>query len=74
MRHRRTAPQAHLSPSKRLANVRGAFRARRHADLPGARLLVADDSMTTGATANEAAKTLVRAGAALVAVAVLARA
>jgi ComF family protein len=73
-RCRRTAPQASLSPSKRLANVRGAFRAARHADLPGARLLLVDDIMTTGATVNEAAKTLTRAGAAFVAVVVPARA
>lgn len=73
-RRRRTAPQAHLSPSRRLANVRGAFRAAAHADLPGARLLLVDDIMTTGATVNEAAKVLRRAGAAFVGVAVLARA
>jgi ComF family protein len=74
VRCRRTAPQASLSPSKRLANVRGAFRAARHADLPGARLLLVDDIMTTGATVNEAAKMLTRAGAAFVGVVVPARA
>ena len=74
VRRRRTAPQASLSPNKRLANVRGAFRARKHADLPGARLLLVDDIMTTGATLNEAAKVLRRAGASFIAVAVLTRA
>jgi len=54
--------------------VRGAFRAARHADLPGARLLLVDDIMTTGATVNEGAKELRRAGASFVAVAVVARA
>jgi ComF family protein len=73
-RHRRTAPQASLSVSRRKANVRGAFRAIKHRDLAGARVLVVDDIMTTGATVNEAAKTLVQAGAAFVGVAVLARA
>jgi ComF family protein len=73
-RCRRTAPQASLSPNKRLANVRGAFRARKHVDLPGARLLLVDDIMTTGATLNEAAKVLRRAGASFIAVAVVARA
>jgi ComF family protein len=73
-RRRRTAPQASLSPRRRAANVRGAFHVRQHADLPGARLLLVDDIMTTGATVNEAAKTLCRAGAAVVAIAVLARA
>jgi ComF family protein len=73
-RRRRTAPQASLAPSKRRANVRGAFRAARHPDLPGARLLLVDDIMTTGATLNEGAKELRRAGAGFVAVAVVARA
>lgn len=73
-RRRRTAPQASLPPSRRRANVRGAFRARPHADLPGARVLLVDDIMTSGATANEAARMLAGAGAEFVAVAVLARA
>jgi predicted amidophosphoribosyltransferase len=74
VRRRPTAPQAELSPPRRKTNVRGAFRAARHPDLPGARLLVVDDIMTTGATANEVAKTLKKAGAASVSIAVLARA
>jgi ComF family protein len=73
-RNRRTAPQANLSPTRRRANVRGAFRAAAHKDLPGARLLLVDDIMTTGATVNEAARALRRAGAVFVGVAVLARA
>lgn len=73
-RRRRTAPQASLAPSRRRANVRGAFRAARHADLPGARVVLVDDIMTTGATLNEAARTLAGRGAEVVAVAVLARA
>jgi ComF family protein len=72
-RCRRTAPQANLPPTRRVTNVRGAFRARGHRDLPGARLLLVDDIMTTGATVNEAAKMLRRAGASAVAIAVLAR-
>jgi ComF family protein len=74
VRHRRTVAQASLSPRRRRANVRGAFRTGRHADLPGARVLLADDILTTGATLNEAARTLCRAGASDVYVAVLARA
>ena len=74
VRRRRTVPQARLSPRRRRANVRGAFRASVHRDLHGARLLVVDDIMTTGATLNEAAKALTRAGAEFVAVAVVARA
>jgi ComF family protein len=74
VRRRRTAPQASLSPARRAANVRGAFRAARHPDLRGARVLLVDDIMTTGATVNEAAKTLSKAGVSFVGVAVLARA
>ncbi len=71
---RRTQPQVGLSRTRRLENVHEAFRALRHTDLPGARVLLIDDVLTTGATASEAAKTLRRAGATEVTVAVLARA
>lgn len=74
VRSKRTRPQASLTANKRLANMRGAFRVRPHRDLPGARLILVDDIMTTGATVNEAAKVLNRAGATVVGVAVLARA
>jgi ComF family protein len=73
-RRRRTAVQARLPASKRQANVRGAFRARAHCDLPGARLLLVDDVMTTGATVNEAARTLAGAAASAVEIVVLGRA
>jgi ComF family protein len=74
VRQRRTAIQARLPASRRRANVRNAFRVRPHADLPGARLLLVDDVMTTGATVNEAAKVLKKAGAEAISIAVLARA
>lgn len=73
-RVRRTRPQAELSPTARLRNVRGAFHAERQADLPGARVLLVDDVLTTGATLNEAARVLKRAKAASVVAAVFARA
>jgi len=72
-RRRATRPQMALTPQERRKNVKGAFQAIKHRDLPGARVLVVDDIMTTGATANEVAKTLREAGASAVAVAVLAR-
>jgi ComF family protein len=74
VRCRYTKPQASLPPSRRFDNVRGAFRIRRAADLGGARVMLVDDVLTTGATCSEAAKVLKRAGAAAVVVAVLARA
>ncbi|MGB4063582.1 MAG: phosphoribosyltransferase family protein [Azonexus sp.] len=57
---------------ERHKNVRGAFECR--ADFTGKRLLLIDDVMTTGATANECARVLKLHGAAEVTVAVIARA
>jgi predicted amidophosphoribosyltransferase len=51
----------------------GAFRLARGYDIKGARVLLVDDVLTTGATCDEAAKTLKGAGAASVVVTVLAR-
>ncbi len=74
VRRRNTQPQALLPPTRRFQNVRGAFEIRRGKDLTGARVLLIDDVLTTGATCSEAAKTLKQAGAASVVVAVVARA
>jgi ComF family protein len=73
-RCRKTLLQANLSPKERFQNVRGAFRILRGRDLKGARVLVADDVLTTGATCSEVAKMLKAAGATMVAAAILARA
>jgi len=73
-RVRNTPPQVHVPASQRAANVRGAFSAGRTSDVGGATVLLVDDVMTTGATCNEAARTLLAAGAERVRVAVLARA
>lgn len=73
-RTRATRPQMELTPAQRRTNVRGAFAASRHPDLPGAKILLIDDVLTTGSTAHEAAKALREAGAETVLVAVLARA
>lgn len=73
-RRRNTAPQGELSLGERLENLRGAFRLRGGCSAAGARVLLIDDILTTGATCNEAARTLLRAGASDVVVAVVARA
>jgi len=73
-RLRNTPAQTTQSPAGRRENVRNAFRARRRALLKGRTVLLVDDVMTTGATANEAARALRAAGAARVTVAALARA
>jgi ComF family protein len=70
---RRTQKQGTLMPSERAANVRGAFAFNADYDILNAHVLLVDDIMTTGSTANEAARTLRRAGAARVTVAVVAR-
>jgi ComF family protein len=73
-RIRHTTTQTAQTPAARKTNVRGAFRARPGAPLAGQTILLVDDVMTTGATANEAARALRAAGAARILVAVLARA
>jgi len=73
VRLRNTPQQAKLPRSQRAANMRGAFAVRRGEGLVGASILLVDDVTTTGATANEAARTLLRAGAARVTLAVVAK-
>ncbi|MFO0945051.1 MAG: ComF family protein [Planctomycetota bacterium] len=72
-RRRATAYQASLSPTDRRKNVKNAFDAKPNARLVGARVLLVDDILTTGATAHHSAAALRGAGASCVAVAVLAR-
>ena len=63
-RSRDTPAQTGLAHGERAGNVRGAFRCTQ--PLAGAELAVLDDVMTTGATLEELAATLKRAGAARV--------
>jgi predicted amidophosphoribosyltransferase len=71
---RRYVPmQTSVPPGQRWTNVRKAFRVRLGFDLRGATVLLVDDVLTTGATANEAAKALRAAGAADVVVLAIAR-
>jgi len=71
-RTRATDLQAGSSATARWDNVRGAFRAVRAHRLHGKKILLVDDVLTTGATADAAAEALLSAGAAQVSVAVLA--
>ena len=64
IRVRDTPPQAALPWSERAKNIRGAFACA--AVLTGSRVIVIDDVMTTGASLEEFANTLKRAGAASV--------
>jgi len=61
LRVKNTPPQTELPYEDRAKNVRGAFRC--ELDLSGASVAVLDDVMTTGATLNELARVLKRAGA-----------
>ncbi len=74
VRIRNTRPQVHLARSRRIENVRGAFEAALPAAVAGTHVLLVDDVTTTGATANEATRTLLAAGAARVTLAVVAKA
>lgn len=67
-RVKRTRPQVGLSRAQRGENLQGAFRVPdgAKARLRGRRVLLVDDVMTTGATANAAARALLRGGAAAV--------
>lgn len=64
--------QRSLSATARWENVRGAFRVGSRANVRGVRVLLVDDVLTTGATADAAATALRDAGAAQVTVAVVA--
>ena len=62
IRHNR--PQAGIhGAAERRANVLGVYRMAKHADVRDKRILLLDDVMTTGATAGEAARVLLTAGA-----------
>lgn len=65
---RAVADQAGLGSLERAANLRGALRAR---TCPAARVVLVDDLVTTGATLQEAARALSRAGHQVVGAAVL---
>ena len=74
VRRRRTPSQGRLGPGARTRNVRGAFALRQGRDVVGRRLVIVDDVLTTGATAEECARVLRREGAAFVGILTLARA
>ena len=73
VRTKKTKDQTRLNPEQRRKNIKGAFEVI-GGNLIGKRVILVDDVVTTGATANEAAVTLRRAGAKPVAVCAVAAA
>ncbi len=72
-RVRYTETQTRLARSERLENLRGAFAPGKRRPVGGAHLILVDDVFTTGATVDECARVLRRAGAASVRVLTVAR-
>jgi ComF family protein len=67
-----TPPQVGLTRPARVKNLRGSFGIQRSNRVRGRKVLLVDDVATTGSTIAEAAKTIMRGGAARVDVLVLA--
>jgi ComF family protein len=65
-RTRRTPPLKGMSPLQRRKTVAGAFRVRDRNIVAGKTVILVDDVLTTGSTAEACARTLKRAGAARV--------
>jgi len=74
MRVAPTPPQTSQDRRQRRLNVHAAFAVQRPHLVANRRVLLIDDVMTTGATADECARTLLRAGARRVDVFTLVRA
>jgi len=74
VRVKATPPQTRQKRIERIKNLNRAFAVRRPTRVASRRILLIDDVMTTGATANECARTLIAAGARRVDVLTLARA
>lgn len=72
-RTRKTSKQGLLSWAERKTNVRHAFSVKSPEGIQGRQVWLVDDVMTSGATAAELARLLLKAGAAQVNVAVVAR-
>jgi ComF family protein len=62
-RIRRTPPLKGMSPLQRRKTVAGAFRVREGASVAGKTVILVDDVLTTGSTAEACARTLKQAGA-----------
>jgi len=73
LRVKATRSQVGLSRVQRAENLQGAFRVADGASVRGRNVILVDDVLTSGATANAASRVLLRAGAKRVDVMVFAR-
>ncbi|BBO86662.1 amidophosphoribosyltransferase [Desulfosarcina ovata subsp. sediminis] len=74
VRRRATAPQTGMDRRQRRRNIKNAFGVRQPGQAAGKRVLLVDDVLTTGATADACARTLLQDGAERVDLLTLARA
>ncbi|MDO4481107.1 MAG: ComF family protein [Bacillota bacterium] len=72
VRIKKTGAMSGLSPEERRNNIRGAFEVRNGKEFAGKTVLLTDDLLTTGSTADECAGVLLKAGAEKVYLAVFA--
>jgi ComF family protein len=72
-RHKFTLTQTGSNKKERKQNIKGAFEVSDKKIIAGKNIILIDDVCTTGATANECAKTMIKAGARKVSVLTLAR-
>lgn len=72
-RVRWTEPQVNLGAKERAINVKGAFAIDNVNEISGKKIFLVDDVYTTGSTAKECCRVLMKAGAAEVAVLTIAR-
>jgi len=70
---RNTHPQVRLSSAQRKENLKKSFQLKKPESVEGKNILLIDDVITSGATANEAGKILKQAGANKVCILALAR-
>lgn len=72
-RRRETVSQIGLTSHQRRENIRGAFAVAKPEEVANREILLVDDVLTTGTTASECARVLLRAGASKIWVATVAR-
>ncbi len=73
LKEKMTIPQTGLDRKARKTNIKGAFLVKKPETVTGKKVLLVDDVYTTGATAEECAKELLKAGAEHVDILTLAR-